>query len=231
MKISVPAVVLLAACAGCAGNLLKPVSFAPGEKAKIRQSRPIVVTMQETPGFMFNTPSGALVDAGMARWREPGNAPTWSRITEAHNVPDFTESVRNKFVADLKRQGGGYTFARPPAEREPFSYDENTAYVTKYNTDYVMEFRTQNGTFHYGPLSWKTYHMSYFGQARIIRTADQAVVWKANCSIKSSDNPLLEVPVEDFLADEGRRLRDAASYVTTECARQLLKSFNASGPA
>ena len=221
---SVILVFLVIFLAACAGDLLKPIPLAVEEKAKIRSSGAITVTMQKTIGFLFNTPSGAVVDAGLARWKDPSKAPNWAGINRMHKVPDFTESVRNKFISALKKKSRSYKFVAAK-QREPHSYKQETDYVDKYKSKYVLEFRTQHGSFMYGALSWKTYSLNYFGQARIIRVADKQVVWKGNCSVSSKDNALLQVPVADFINGDGKQFKSAAAHVTSSCAKQLLSSF------
>jgi hypothetical protein len=100
--------------------------------------------------------------------------------------------------------------------------------VRQYGTDYVLEVRSQYGSFVYGPLSWKTYMLNYSAQARLIRTADEAVVWKHTCQVPAKENEVLQVPVEDFLVGEGEQFRAAAKYSTDSCARQLLADYRGS---
>ena len=84
--------VFLVGLSGCAAELLKPVNLSDADRAAVEASGSVTVTMQNTPGFLFGIPNSALVDAGAADWMDPLNAPTWPRITQIHNIPDFTES-------------------------------------------------------------------------------------------------------------------------------------------
>jgi len=209
---------------GCAGNLMQPVAMNSDARANFVQAESIAVTMQSTPGFMFTTPAGALVSAGMAKWKDPSRAPSWSSITTVHDVPDFTDTVKTKFLSNIASDIMVLEIETLEA-RQPYSTKEETAYVEQISADYVLEIRTQFGSFGYKPLAWKTYVMNYSGQARIIRTSDQAVVWKASCIVKASESPVLEIPGDDFLEQDGEQFRQAAAYVTDSCARQLHNNF------
>jgi len=212
---------------GCAGDLLKPVPLDDANRGNVEAAGRITVTMQQTPGFLFNTPSTALVGAGMAKWKDPENAPSWSSVTRIHGVPDFTETVREGLLNGLTATAPSLSFSTGE-ERQPYSTKLETAYVRQYPTDYVLEIRSQYGSFSYGPLSWKTYFLNYSGQARLIRTSDEIVVWKATCMVPASDHDELKVPAEDFLEGDGALLQKAAHFSTKECTRQLLASYSTS---
>ena len=225
MKINVLTVAILSIClSGCVGTLLEPVPLSNNDRAQFLSAEPVVVTMQKTPGFLFNTPAGALVNAGTATWLKPEEAPSWPRITAQYGIPDFTDAVRSKFVSSLERSLGPRSI-ETAADRLPFSEKQEFGYVARYDADYVLEFRTQYGSFHYLPLQWKTYAMNCTGQARIIRVSDQQVVWNATCSVGASDNPSLKVPAKDFLEGDGKLLKQAATFVTDSCTDQLLGQF------
>lgn len=211
---------------GCAGDLLKPVPLDDTDRENVEASGRITVTMQQTPGFLFNTPSTALVNAGMARWNDPESAPSWPGIMRIHGVPDFTETVRDEVLNGLTATAPALSFSTGDG-RQPYSTKLETAYVRQYPTDYVFEIRSQYGSFSYGPLSWKTYALNYSGQARLIRTSDEIVVWKATCTVPAGDHDELKVPAEDFLDGDGALLRKAAQFSTKECARQLLAAYSA----
>lgn len=212
---------------GCAGDLLKPVSISEADRVNVEASSLVTVTMQQTPGFLFNTPSTALVGAGMAQWKDPADAHSWTGITRTHGVPDFTVTVREELLTGLGVLAPTLSFS-PVDERQPYSTKLDTAYARQYSTDYVLEVRSQYGSFSYGPLSWKTYYLNYSGQARLIRTSDEVVVWKASCSVPAGDHDELKVPAEDFFEGDGSILRKAASFSTSECARQLLAAYGSS---
>lgn len=211
---------------GCAGELLKPVPLDAANRQRVEAAGDITVTMQQTPGFLFNTPSTALVGAGMARWKDPGNAPSWVNVTRTHGVPDFTDTLREALLNGLTVTAPSVSFSTSEG-RQPYSTKLETAYVRQYPTDYVLEVRSQYGSFSYGPMSWKTYFLNYSGQARLIRTADEVVVWKATCSVPAKEHAELQVPAEDFLAGDGELLRKAAEFSTGNCADQLLAAYTA----
>ena len=225
MKFSCNVVILSFMLTGCAGELLKPVHLNGADRANVEASGHVTVTMQQTPGFLFNTPSTALVGAGMAQWRDPADAHSWAGVSRNHNVPDFTESVRKELLSGITAVAPTVNFSAAD-ERQPYSTKLDTAYVRQYPTEYVLEVRSQYGSFSYGPLSWKTYYLNYSGQARLIRTSDEIVVWKATCSVPASDHNELEVPAEDFFEGDGTTLRNAAQFSTSECARQLLAAYS-----
>ena len=225
MKISSYIAILAIMLTGCAGDLLKPVQLDEADRANVEASGHVTVTMQQTPGFLFNTPSTALVGAGMAQWRDSADAHSWSGVTRIHNVPDFTEAVRKELLSGMMAIAPTVNFSAVD-ERQPYSTKLETAYVRQYPTEYVLEVRSQYGSFSYGPLSWKTYYLNYSGQARLIRTADEVVVWKATCSVPASNHNELEVPANDFFEGDGTTLRNAAQFSTSECARQLLAAYS-----
>lgn len=213
--------------AGCAGDLLKPVAINDTVRTNVEASSLVTVTMQQTPGFLFNTPSTALVGAGMAQWKDPADAHSWTGVTRTHGVPDFTETVRGELLSGLSVMAPTLSFS-PVEGRQPYSTKLETAYARQYSTDYVLEVRSQYGSFSYKPLAWKTYNLNYSGQARLIRTSDEVVVWKATCSVPAGDHDELKVPAEDFLEGDGTFLRKAAHFSTTECARQILAAYSSS---
>ena len=210
---------------GCAGDLLKPVALNSVERSNIERSGDITVSMQQTPGFLFNTPSTALVGAGMAEWKDPATAHSWAGVTSRHGVPDFTDTVRDGLQQQLEVLVPTISFSMADG-RQPYSTKLETAYVRQYPTAYVLEVRSQYGSFSYGPLSWKTYYLNYSGQARLIRTSDEAVVWKATCSVPAKGYDQLAVPAEDIFEGDGTRLRGAAEFSTDECVRQLLAAYS-----
>lgn len=228
MKLTVALTLLLLFLSGCAGDLLKPVAMTAADRSTIEASGPVTVAMQATPGFLFNTPSTALVGAGMARWKDPENAPSWPGMMKLHGVPDFTDTVREQFVDGLTVIAPALSF-NAADQRQPYSTKLETGYVRQYPTDYVLEVRSQYGSFSYGPMSWKTYALNYSGQARLIRTSDEMVVWKATCSVPAGANDALKVPASDFLEGDGELLRQAAQFSTSDCARQLLNAYTTGG--
>lgn len=227
MKLSLYWSLMVIILAGCAGELLKPVAMNAADRANVEASGQVTVAIQQTPGFLFNTPSTALVSAGMAQWKDPADAHSWSGITRHHGVPDFTETVKTELLDGLTVEVPTLSFSTVD-ERQPYSTKAETAYVRNHKTNYVLEVRSQYGSFSYGPLSWKTYFLNYSGQARLIRTADELVVWKATCSVPAGDHDELKVPAEDFLEGDGSLLRKAAQFSTKECARQLLAAYSSS---
>ena len=227
MKSFICLALLVILLTGCASDLLKPVTINDADRANVEASSLVTVTMQQTPGFLFNTPSTALVGAGMARWKDPADAHSWTGVTRTHGVPDFTETVREELLTGLSVLTPTLSFSSVDG-RQPYSTKLETAYARQYPTDYVLEVRSQYGSFSYGPLSWKTYYLNYSGQARLIRTSDEVVVWKATCSVPAGDHDELKVPAEDFFEVDGMRLRQAAIFSTPECARQLLAAYGSS---
>ncbi len=84
--------------------------FIPCDRAQLEAAGPVTVNLQVTPGFLVNTPSGAVVDAGTAKWQDSSTAPSWGRNTKEHGVEDFTETLREQFFAELASQSSSVTF-------------------------------------------------------------------------------------------------------------------------
>jgi len=223
MKLLITTIALAITLTGCAGTLMQPVQITTDDRAQFEASGPVTVSMQVTPGIMFNTPTGAVVDYAMWSFKDPADAPSWKKVSAEHDVADLTETVRDKFIADLSNRSA--LLLSPVDERQPYSTKEETAYVRQYPTDYVLEVRSQYGSFHYGPLSWKTYFLNYSGQARLIRTADEVVVWKETCQVKAKESDVLQVPYDDFFGGNGEKLRAAAAHATDSCVAQLSASY------
>lgn len=210
----------LAILGGCAAVPLT-IPVTPEEASQIRGST-ITITHQQTQGFMFNTPSTALVNAGMAEWVDPSKAITWRGILDGNRVPDFTESVADEFK---NRVFESIVFV-DSGQTEPFDQSADFSRLTnKYNTDYILEIRTFYGGFVYGPLAWNTYNLNYSADAVVVRASDQTPVWKMKCDIGPEEGNPLKVPGEDFLKEDGDKLRAAADYATTYCGQQLAQQF------
>jgi hypothetical protein len=126
MRTALTTAALALTLAGCAGTLLQPVPMTAADRTQFEDSGSVTVTMQETPGFMFMTPSGALVNAGMADWKDPENAPSWPRITSMHGIPDFTDTVREKFQTGLENEVAILTYALAD-DRQPSNTREEAA--------------------------------------------------------------------------------------------------------
>ena len=210
---------------GCASSSLQPVSITESERSEVLAADPIFVTRVDTPGFLFNTPAGAVAAADITtNWNNRPVTPSWSGIANIHGVPDFTDSVTTKFTEGLRTVYGPSRFEIVD-DRLAQDTEAPVDYVIDYPSNYVLEIRTQFGSFHYLPLKWKTYAMNYSAQARLIRTNDQAIVWSARCHVKASQDPALKVPYDDFIGGDGEGLRNAASLTTQECANQLIDEF------
>ena len=77
MRSLLAAIALAITLSGCAGTLMQPVSITADDRAQLEASGAVTVSMQVTPGIMFNTPAGAIVSAGMASFKDPTTAPSW----------------------------------------------------------------------------------------------------------------------------------------------------------
>lgn len=182
----------------------------------------VTITHQQTQGFLFNTPSTALVDAGVAEWVDSDKAITWGRVLQGNQVPDFTESVAKEF----KKQVEGNFILIDSGQVEPFDQSADFSRLTsKYDTDYTLEVRTQFGSFSYGPLSWRTYNLNYSADVVVIRSRDQKPIWKMLCSVGPEEGNPLKVPGNDFLSGNGEKLRTAAEYATSYCGKKLAQEF------
>ncbi|WGL15910.1 hypothetical protein PVT68_14165 [Microbulbifer bruguierae] len=211
---------LLSVIGGCAALPLT-IPVTPEEASAIGKST-VTITHQQTQGFLFNTPSTALVNAGMAEWVDPSKAITWGGVLKGNRVPDFTESVANEF----KNQVTESIVFIDSGQTEPLDQSADFSRLTsKYNTDYILEIRTFYGGFSYGPLAWDTYNLNYSADAVVVRTSDQAAVWKMKCDIGPEEGNPLKVPGEDFLKEDGEKFRAAAAYATTYCGKQLAQKF------
>lgn len=208
--------------AGCAA-LPREIALEPQEASVVRGAS-ITVTRQRTPGFIFATPASALVNSGMFRWRDPEQAITWGLITSTHNVPDFTEEVLEAFL-DSVADNSAARLTRSD-ELEPWKDSADFSRLAgRYQAEYVLEIRTMNGIFGYGPLSWNTYRMNYFAEAVLVRMSDFTPVWKASCQARAEDENPLTLPGKDFLYEDGALLRAAAAYATKTCGEQLAAAF------
>jgi hypothetical protein len=206
---------------GCAA-LPKSISMDEGSRAALKTSRIAVVT-QETPAFMFTTPTQAIVDGVLLVDVPAGKR--WPALIEHHKVPDFTAAVRRTFVEDLQSRGLGYSISVSDSV-EPNNLSADFSRLTeKHDAEFVLEFRTQFGGLGYGVLSWDTYQLNYLGEAVLVRMTDLKPVWKGSCSVRAADNSALTVPGDDFLKGNGELLREAAEYATQSCGQQLLAAF------
>lgn len=219
-SLKVLSLLMATALGGCAALPLT-IPVTPNEASAIRNST-VTVTHQQTRGFLFNTPSTALVNAGMAEWVDPSKAITWGGILKGNNVPDFTTAVAKSF----KEQIGDRKDIVESGQIEPFDDSADFSRLTsKYTTDYILEIRTFYGGFSYGPMSWDTYNLNYSADAVVVRTSDQTPVWKMKCDIGPEEGNPLKVPGDDFLKEDGDKLRAAAAYATSYCGKQLAQEF------
>lgn len=187
-------------------------------------AKPITVAVQETPPFMFTTPSKALVDGGVAEWVDPEKAPTWKKVTEANQVPDFTEVLRDKFITRAEEQSNA-TFLKTD-KAEPIKDSEDfTRLTAQYDSAYILELRTKSGMFGHGPISWQTMFMNYFADATLVRNSDGQPVWRATCKVRDEDSDLLSLPSADVFDGSGDEFRAAADFATSSCSKQLVTEF------
>lgn len=211
---------LMVILGGCSA-LPVTIPIEPAEISTIKNST-VTITYQQTQGFLFNTPSTALVNAGVAKWIDPDKAITWGKVLKGNKVPDFTEAVAKAF----KAQVGDAFVLKDSGQVEPFDQSDKFSRLTsKYNTDYILEVRTFFGSFSYGPLSWKTYNLNYSADIVVIRASDKKPVWKMLCSIGPEEGNPLKVPGNDFLSKSGQKLRVAAAYSTSYCGKKLAQEF------
>lgn len=188
-------------------------------------SSEIVVTVQETPGFIFTTPDIAIFDTLLWFAERPDSLPSWDGITAFNEIPDFTAQVREKFVDELAAEGT-YSFSLAEKVEPTVDSDDFSRLTSQYDSPYILEFRTKFGSFAHGPLSWNTFFLNYISDATLVRAADGKAVWRATCSVKASESDLLDVPAEDILDGTGEDFRAAADYATSSCAEQLAGSFS-----
>lgn len=201
-----------------------PQSIELTEDQNTLRSEPITTTIQETPPFMFTTPSKALVDANVAVWVDPEHAPSWQRVLEENRIPDFTETLRDKFV-DMAGDKYGFSFSIADAIEPTEDSADYSRLTTQYSSPYILELRTKAGMFGHGPLSWQTMFLNYFADATLIRQSDGKPVWRATCQVRDSESDLLSIPSSDVFDGTGEEFRASADYATTSCATQLVEAL------
>lgn len=187
-------------------------------------SSEIVVTVQETPGFIFTTPDTVIFDTLTWYSERPDSMPSWEGVTAFNDIPDFTAEVREKFVEKLATEGA-YSFSLAKKVEPTVDSDDFSRLTSQYDAPYILEFRTKYGSFAHGPLSWNTFFLNYISDATLIRAHDGKAIWRATCTVKASESDLLDVPAEDVLDGTGEDFRAAAEYATSSCAEQLAGSF------
>lgn len=187
-------------------------------------SSDIVVTVQETPGFIFTTPEVALFDTLTWYSERPDSMPSWEGITAFNEIPDFTAEVREKFVAAVDKKGP-YSFRLAKKVEPAVDSDDFSRLTSQYDAPYILEIRTKYGSFTHGALSWNTFFLNYLSDATLVRTDDGKAIWRASCAIKASESDLLDVPAEDVLDGTGEDFRAAADHATSVCAERLAESF------
>lgn len=214
---------LCALCVGLFGGcaaLPKNIAMPESDRSQLH-SASIVIARQVTPEFFFTTPGQALIDATVFGAFAEGGV-SWAELVKVQGLPDFTDSLGQSFLSDLGKDQ--YDFSESDII-EAWDNSADFSRFAKYDSDYVLEFRTRNGIFGYKPLNWQTYQMSYFGEAVLIRLSDLQPVWKATCEVKGSDHEPMVLPGEDFFEGDGKQLRAAAGHAVQDCSRQLARAF------
>jgi len=219
--------VFLAAASGLLGGCAtsnKPVQMGEEERANVIRSGAIAAVHDNLDIFFFETPAGAMVAGGVAKWADSNNAPTWYRITNHHKVPAFAASVQKNFLDIIGKRKSPYGF-NGVEKGVALHDDEHPVDLAQFGAPYVLQFRTENGVFVYQLLGPNTYKMSYEGEAALVRIRDKQVIWRGACNIEKDRNPVQTVPGDDFLRGNGEKLRAAAAYVQNACAEELVAQF------
>lgn len=211
----------LVALSGC-GALPQSIEMEDSRN-KIASSE-MVVTVQETPGFIFTTPDIALFDTLTWYAERPDSMPSWEGVTAFNEIPDFTAELREKFITAVGREDS-YSFRLAKKVEPTVDSADFSRLTSQYDAPYILEFRTKYGSFAHGPLSWNTFFLNYISDATLVRANDGKAVWRATCTVKASESDLLDVPAEDVLDGTGEDFRAAADYATSSCAEKLAESF------
>ena len=107
--------------------------------------------------------------------------------------------------------------------------DDATRYRDKYRRGLVLELWVEEWSFAALPTDTKTYAMTLEARSRLSRVEDGRVLWSTGRCRVDGNNSNREQRLPGKELTSGIRLRKLLAAARDECARQLLRDFDARG--
>lgn len=208
---------VLAILQGCAGAT---VNISPEDRASLKRAPAIYVVRYQSLPLDLMTPKsvvGAGLVAGMSGSSE---LPSGLELQRAYRLPEASRVLTNQFVRKLRSEGR-LTNLRVEPKSLPLPFKEDVAhYRSKYMGGLVLEIFAMHSA-GYQPMHWQTYNFGSFGKVRLIRVAENKVLWKDMCSVGGSKDDELTLNVKEFEANNGARLKQLIPLSADRCSRIL----------
>jgi hypothetical protein len=108
--------------------------------------------------------------------------------------------------------------------------NETTRYREKYRRGLVLELWVEEWSFSPLPADTRTYWMTLSARSRLARVEDGRVLWSSGrCSLGGNNAGNRELRLAGAELTSGTRLRKLLVMARDECARQLMRDFDARG--
>jgi hypothetical protein len=217
--------VLAALLAGCAPEPIRiDTALRAGlkDEAQIRvlSYEPSRIFVQTRAGQAANSTAGqlgligALVGLGAMAVEEKQRAEV-----AALGLPDPAERVRERFLAGVTTELGLTNLAAQTQRLPGDGLDEVARAVGR---GLAFDVSTFNWGLTPDQFSASAYALSYRARARLIRAEDRKVLWLGFCSGSPADESGRGPSYDDFVANQGRLLREKSSTLADRCAAELI---------
>lgn len=203
---------------GCASALYQDIS---GKDLQSVKSSSVVIKYYQAPPFVLMTPKDIVGEGLVARLTGSSGLPPGTALVKTYAIQDPTVML----AAETKKTFGaqGIKIAGIDDKKLPLPVKEATQYPEK--SDYVLELNTPAWLANYLPMNWKTYAFVVRGAGRLIRTSDQAVVWKGYCYHGGYEDERLKFDISEFEKNNAQKVKQALEIGTKVCAGQLAEQL------
>ncbi len=221
--------ILLAALAGCA-SMPKQLGLTPAQVLDELRKQPAIDAARYRPpiiGIQHSSESDMAagfalgIAAGQPGTAMPSGANQQDPILRDIFAGDPSQQAQRAFLSAVEQ-------ANPPVvftlAEDPFDAPDGEFLRRAYGGKTITDFRIMAWEIFKSSSNAALYRQSLLAKARFVRTADNAVLWEANCKCETPDYPN-GPSLEDLRAGNGALARQRFAELAAECGRQLAGRF------
>jgi hypothetical protein len=196
---------------GCAGAR---INISPEDRASLKNSPAIYVVRYQSPAMDLMTPKTVAGGGLITDMTGSSELPSGVALQRA------SSALTDQFVRKLASEGR-LTNLRVEPKPLPLPFKEDVShYRSKYMDGLVLEIYALQGA-GYKVLNWQTYNFGMLGKVRLIRVADNKVLWMDMCSVGGQNDDSLTLDIKEFEANDGARLKQLIPLSADRCSRVL----------
>jgi hypothetical protein len=208
---------LLVILQGCA---TANINISPEDRTNLKNAPAIYVVRYQSPAMDVMSPKSVVSGGLITAMTGSMELPSGFELQRAYGLPEASEELTTHFVRKLTSEG---RLTNLRVEPKPLSLphnDEVSHYRSKYMGGLVLEVFAMQGA-GYQVMHWQTYNFGMLGKVRLIRVADNKVLWQDLCNVNGLNDDALTLDVKEFEANNGARLKQLIPLSADRCSRVL----------